>query len=83
MITVLGQMEGFRPLVCMLGPGKSIFLRHILFKHQQLRVMDPAARREGTCRGPGEAEAQALQVLLRASDAPFFMVFLLFFNDFQ
>merc|ERR1712048_854218 len=25
----------------------SIFLRHILFRHQQLRTVDPAARRDG------------------------------------
>ncbi|CAK9026589.1 DnaJ homolog subfamily C member 8 [Durusdinium trenchii] len=45
--------------------GRSIFLRHILFKHQQLRVLDPAARREGAARGAHEAETTALQVLQR------------------
>ncbi|CAK8991308.1 unnamed protein product [Durusdinium trenchii] len=47
------------------GGGRSIFLRHILFKHQQLRVLDPAARREGAARGAHEAETTALQVLQR------------------
>jgi len=41
----------------------SIMLRHILIRHQQLRAPDPFARREGTARGPGEAEAAALAVL--------------------
>ncbi|CAJ1438004.1 unnamed protein product [Effrenium voratum] len=49
-------------------PG-SIFLRHILFRHQQLRVMDPAARRDGA-RSPAEAEATALKVLLQLQAEP-------------
>lgn len=48
----------------------TIFLRHILFRHQQLRVVDPAARREGTARGPGEAEAAALSALQQLSANP-------------
>lgn len=52
------------------GGGRSIFMRHILFKHQQLRVMDPAARREGAARSSGEAEAKALQVLQRLHAEP-------------
>ncbi|CAJ1341793.1 unnamed protein product, partial [Effrenium voratum] len=50
-------------------PG-SIFLRHILFRHQQLRVMDPAARRDGASRSPAEAEATALKVLLQLQAEP-------------
>eukprot|EP00931_Biecheleriopsis_adriatica_P100902 TRINITY_DN76138_c0_g1_i1.p1 TRINITY_DN76138_c0_g1~~TRINITY_DN76138_c0_g1_i1.p1 ORF type:complete len:764 (+),score=178.46 TRINITY_DN76138_c0_g1_i1:147-2438(+) len=41
----------------------TIFLRHILFRHQQLKVMDQSARREGTAKGPGEAEAAAMEAL--------------------
>lgn len=48
----------------------TIFLRHILFRHQQLRGLDPAARREGTARGPSEAEAAALAALERLLAAP-------------
>mmetsp|Transcript_76257 Transcript_76257/g.176975 ORF Transcript_76257/g.176975 Transcript_76257/m.176975 type:complete len:795 (+) Transcript_76257:46-2430(+) len=53
--------------------GDSIFLRHILLRHQQVRASDPAARRDGTARGPGEAEAAALSALekLQASPASF------------
>eukprot|EP00427_Karlodinium_veneficum_P003267 CAMPEP_0169154742 /NCGR_PEP_ID=MMETSP1015-20121227/52913_1 /TAXON_ID=342587 /ORGANISM="Karlodinium micrum, Strain CCMP2283" /LENGTH=138 /DNA_ID=CAMNT_0009225031 /DNA_START=43 /DNA_END=455 /DNA_ORIENTATION=- len=40
-----------------------VFLRHILFRHQLLRSVDPMARREGACKGPSEAEAKALQTL--------------------
>lgn len=48
----------------------SIFLRHILFRHQQLRNADHAARREGTSRGPGEAEAAALACLEKLQASP-------------
>jgi len=48
----------------------SIFLRHILFRHPQLRGADPAARREGAARGPGEAEAAALAALEKLQAAP-------------
>ncbi|CAE8645465.1 unnamed protein product, partial [Polarella glacialis] len=41
----------------------TIFLRHILLRHLQLRVLDPSARREGTAKGPGDAEALALATL--------------------
>jgi len=41
----------------------TIFLRHILFRHQQLKVMDPMARRESAAKGPVEAEAAALTAL--------------------
>jgi len=51
-------------------PEGSIFLRHILFRHQQLRGADPAARREGTARGPGEAEAAALAALEKLQASP-------------
>ena len=36
----------------------------------RLRVMDPAARREGAARSSGEAEAKALQVLQRLHAEP-------------
>lgn len=42
----------------------SIFLRHILFRHQQIRG-DPLARREGAARGPIEAEVAAMSALDR------------------
>mmetsp|Transcript_92967 Transcript_92967/g.268475 ORF Transcript_92967/g.268475 Transcript_92967/m.268475 type:complete len:801 (-) Transcript_92967:98-2500(-) len=41
----------------------SVFLRHVLFRHQQLRVADPAARREGAARNAAEAEAAAVATL--------------------
>jgi len=41
----------------------NVFLRHMLFKHQQLKVPDPSARRDGAARGPAEAEAKALRAL--------------------
>lgn len=47
-------------------PGQqagTVFLRHVLFRHQQLRSLDPLARREGAAKGPGEAEAAALAAL--------------------
>jgi len=40
----------------------TVFVRHILFRHMQLRVLE-GARREGAAKGPGEAEAAALQCL--------------------
>lgn len=40
-----------------------VFVRHILFRHHQLRGVDPVARREGAARTPGEAEATALATL--------------------
>jgi len=48
----------------------TIFLRHILFRHQQLRVVDPAARREGTARGQAEAETAALAALEKLMASP-------------
>jgi len=45
------------------GPEGTVRVRHILFRHQQLRQPDPMARREGTARGPQEAEAAALSAL--------------------
>mmetsp|Transcript_63735 Transcript_63735/g.184856 ORF Transcript_63735/g.184856 Transcript_63735/m.184856 type:complete len:799 (+) Transcript_63735:189-2585(+) len=45
------------------GQAGSVFLRHVLFRHQQLRVVDPAARREGAAKTAGEAEAAALAAL--------------------
>mmetsp|Transcript_51684 Transcript_51684/g.135768 ORF Transcript_51684/g.135768 Transcript_51684/m.135768 type:complete len:803 (+) Transcript_51684:109-2517(+) len=48
----------------------SVFLRHLLFRHQQLRTPDPAARREGTARNLGEAEAAALSALQSLLAAP-------------
>mmetsp|Transcript_124318 Transcript_124318/g.247847 ORF Transcript_124318/g.247847 Transcript_124318/m.247847 type:complete len:795 (+) Transcript_124318:150-2534(+) len=48
----------------------TIFLRHILFRHQQLRAPDPAARRDGQAKSPGEAEAAALGALERLLAAP-------------
>jgi hypothetical protein len=51
----------------------TIFLRHILFRHQQLKIGDPRARREGVAKGPGEAEIAALACLekLLANPAQF------------
>mmetsp|Transcript_853 Transcript_853/g.2379 ORF Transcript_853/g.2379 Transcript_853/m.2379 type:complete len:795 (+) Transcript_853:44-2428(+) len=51
-------------------PEGAIFLRHVLLRHQQLRTADPAARREGAARGPGEAEAAALAALEKLQAAP-------------
>lgn len=48
----------------------SVFLRHVLFRHQQLRAPDPAARREGAARSLGEAEAAALAALRSLLEAP-------------
>jgi len=48
----------------------AVFLRHILFRHQQLRAADPGARREGSCRGPFEAEEKALATLEKLIAAP-------------
>lgn len=41
----------------------SVFLRHVLFRHPQVRVMDPLARREGAARSVGDAESAALATL--------------------
>lgn len=56
--TVVGQQAG------------SVFVRHILFRHQQLKIADPAARRDGVAKGPGEAEAAALSALEQLLASP-------------
>lgn len=40
-----------------------VFLRYILFRHQQLRIADPSARREGAAKSQSEAESKALETL--------------------
>lgn len=45
------------------GPEGTVRVRHILFRHQQLRQPDPMARREGAARSAQEAEAKALETL--------------------
>mmetsp|Transcript_60118 Transcript_60118/g.155361 ORF Transcript_60118/g.155361 Transcript_60118/m.155361 type:complete len:799 (+) Transcript_60118:47-2443(+) len=55
------------------GEAGSVFLRHVLFRHSQLRHVDPMARREGAAKTVSEAEAAALETLreLLASPAAF------------
>lgn len=48
----------------------TIFLRHILLRHQQLRTADLAARRDGSARGPAEAETAALAALEQLFASP-------------
>eukprot|EP00929_Paragymnodinium_shiwhaense_P090907 TRINITY_DN50990_c0_g1_i1.p2 TRINITY_DN50990_c0_g1~~TRINITY_DN50990_c0_g1_i1.p2 ORF type:complete len:334 (-),score=105.24 TRINITY_DN50990_c0_g1_i1:49-1050(-) len=48
----------------------TIFLRHILLRHQQMRTADPGARREGSCKTLGEAESIALGLLEKLMLAP-------------
>lgn len=48
----------------------TIFLRHILFRHKQLRGNDPAARRIGAAGSPLEAEAAALAALEKVMAQP-------------
>eukprot|EP00928_Gymnodinium_smaydae_P031206 TRINITY_DN22978_c0_g1_i1.p2 TRINITY_DN22978_c0_g1~~TRINITY_DN22978_c0_g1_i1.p2 ORF type:complete len:825 (+),score=180.66 TRINITY_DN22978_c0_g1_i1:84-2477(+) len=48
----------------------SVFVRHILLRHQQLRTVDPLARREGAAKGPGEAESAALAALEKLLACP-------------
>merc|ERR1711879_659651 len=45
------------------GPEGTMRLRHILFRHQQLKASDLMARREGTARTAQEAEGAALEAL--------------------
>lgn len=45
------------------GPDGTVRIRHILFRHQQLKQQDPAARREGAARTAQEAEEAALRAL--------------------
>jgi len=45
-------------------------VRHILFKHQQLRQPDPMMRREGSARSVQEAEEAALQALETLLQSP-------------
>merc|ERR1712232_1008356 len=45
------------------GPEGAVRVRHILFRHQQLKQPDPMMRREGTAAGAPEAEKAALDVL--------------------
>eukprot|EP00747_Dinoflagellata_sp_TGD_P201028 gnl/TRDRNA2_/TRDRNA2_74481_c0_seq1.p1 gnl/TRDRNA2_/TRDRNA2_74481_c0~~gnl/TRDRNA2_/TRDRNA2_74481_c0_seq1.p1 ORF type:complete len:631 (-),score=125.60 gnl/TRDRNA2_/TRDRNA2_74481_c0_seq1:86-1867(-) len=47
----------------MAGKNGEVFLRHILFRHNQLKVMDPSARRDGSAKDSAEAEVNALQAL--------------------
>mmetsp|Transcript_46708 Transcript_46708/g.108891 ORF Transcript_46708/g.108891 Transcript_46708/m.108891 type:complete len:782 (+) Transcript_46708:70-2415(+) len=48
----------------------TVLVRHILFRHQQLKTADPFARREGSAKGPGEAEANALAALEKLIATP-------------
>jgi len=48
----------------------SVFLRHILFRHQQLRYDDPMARRIGSAQNPAEAETAALAALEKLQVSP-------------
>ncbi|CAL1142342.1 unnamed protein product [Cladocopium goreaui] len=45
------------------GPEGTVRVRHILFRHPQLRQVDPMARREGAARNVLEAESNALKLL--------------------
>lgn len=45
------------------GPEGTVRVRHILFRHPQLRQVDPMARREGASRNVLEAESNALKLL--------------------
>lgn len=45
------------------GPEGTVRVRHILFRHQQLRQADQMARREGSSKNSQEAEAAALKAL--------------------
>ena len=45
------------------GPEGTVRVRHILLRHQQLKVRDPMARREGAAKTPQEAEEAALRAL--------------------
>merc|ERR1719386_248515 len=45
------------------GPEGTLRIRHILFKHQQLKQGDMLARREGAAKTLQEAEGAALEVL--------------------
>jgi len=45
------------------GPEGTVRVRHILIRHQQVKLVDPMARREGTARNMQEAEEAALQAL--------------------
>ena len=45
------------------GPEGTVRVRHILFRHPQLRQVDPLARREGTAKNVLEAESNALKLL--------------------
>lgn len=45
------------------GPEGTVRVRHILFRHPQLRQVDPIARREGAARNVLEAESNALKLL--------------------
>jgi len=45
------------------GPEGTVRVRHILFRHQQLKQPDPLARREGACRTAQDAESAALSAL--------------------
>ena len=45
------------------GKDGAFRVRHILLKHQQVRVLDPCARREGSAAGAQEAEEAGLRLL--------------------
>lgn len=52
------------------GPEGTVRVRHILVRHQQLKLADPMARREGVARNAQEAEEAALQALERLMREP-------------
>ncbi|CAK9106578.1 unnamed protein product [Durusdinium trenchii] len=52
------------------GPEGTVRVRHILFRHPQLRQADPMARREGAARNVLEAESNALTALQRLLQDP-------------
>ncbi|CAJ1432442.1 unnamed protein product [Effrenium voratum] len=52
------------------GPEGTVRVRHILFRHPQLRQADPMARREGSAKNVLEAEANALAALQRLLQDP-------------
>jgi len=52
------------------GPEGTVRVRHILFRHQQLKQVDPLARRDGSARSAQEAEEIALDTLEKLLQEP-------------
>lgn len=52
------------------GPEGTVRVRHILFRHGQLRAPDPMARRDGAVKTAQEAEAKALETLEKILQDP-------------